>query len=588
MKLRYLPLLALALPACTSNPPETTAAQAAATPADARFDRFKDRFILDLWKQNPDYASSQGFHKYDSLLVIPNEQQRRSDAAFMAKNLGALAGFTLDSLSPGNQIDLRLLANELRSARWYADTLRNWQWNPASYNLGASVGDLLNGRHYPLDRRLRNISDKIAQAGAYYAAARANISHPTREHAALGVAQNEGGLAVFGPALADSVRKSGLSAAEKQLLSQRIAGAQQAVQGYVDFLKQEVLTQQSFRSFRLGRALFDRKFALDIQSRYSAAQVLELAQKHKADLLHDMGRRAARLFPKYCAGQPLPKDTLLLIRQVIDKLTLKHAPREGFVDAVKRQIPTLTKFVNDHHLLTQDPSKPLVVRETPLYMRGSGAGASVSPPGPYDKQANTYYNVEPLPPTWTAAQAESYLREYNDYTLQILNIHEAIPGHYTQLVYANRSPSLVKSIFGNGAMVEGWAVYSERMMLESGYGNNSDEIWLLWDKWNMRSTLNAVVDNLIQTQNASEKDVVALLTGAGFQEEAEARNKWHRATLSQVQLSSYFTGYTEIVALRDEVKAREGAKFNLKNFNELFLSYGSAPVKYIRELMLHR
>jgi len=589
MKLRYLPLLALALPACTSNPDKTTADKAAATPADARFDRFKNQFILDLWKQNPEYASSQGFHTYDSLLVIPDAAQRQREAAFITQNLGALGGFALDSLSPNNQIDYRLLTNELRSQRWYADTLKSWQWNPASYNLGASVGDLLNGRHYPLDRRLRNISDKLAGAQAYYQAARANISRPTREHTALAAEQNLGGLAVLGPALADSVRKSGLREAEKQLLTQRIAGARTAIDGYVGFLyKSMPAPGGGYRSFRIGKALFDRKFALDIQSRYSADEVFRLAQQHKADLLRDMGRRAARLFPKYCAGQPMPKDTLALIRQVIDKLTLKHAPREGFVAAVKRQIPTLTKFVNDHDLLTQDPSRPLVVRETPLYMRGSGAGASVSAPGPYDKKANTYYNVEPLPATWTAAQAESYLREYNDYTLQILNIHEAIPGHYTQLVYANRSPSLVKSIFGNGAMIEGWAVYSERLMLEAGYGNNSDEIWLLWDKWNMRSTLNAVVDNLIQTQNASEADVVKLLTGAGFQEEAEARNKWHRATLSQVQLSSYFTGYTEIVALRDEVKAREGSKFNLKNFNEQFLSYGSAPVRYIRELMLGR
>jgi uncharacterized protein (DUF885 family) len=588
MKLRYLPLVLLALPACTSNTTKTTPGEASASAADARFDRYKDQFIFDFWRQNPDYASSQGFHKYDSLLVIPDAAQRRSDAAFVTKNLGALAGFTLDSLSPTNQIDWRLLNNELRSQRWYADTLRSWQWNPANYNLGASVGDLLNGRHYPLARRLRTISDKIAQAPAYYAAAKANITGPTREHAELAVQQNEGGLAVFGPALADSVRKSNLSAAEKQLLTQRIAGAQRAVQGYIDFLKQDVLTGKDFRSSRIGKALFDRKFALDIQSRYSAEEVLQLAQQRKANLLHDMGRRAARLFPKYCAGQPVPKDTVQLIRQVIDKLTLKHAPREGFVDAVKRQIPTLVKFVNDHKLLTQDPTKPLVVRETPLYMRGSGAGASVSAPGPYDLKANTYYNVEPLPTTWTAQQAESYLREYNDYTLQILNIHEAIPGHYTQLVYANRSPSRVKSIFGNGAMIEGWAVYSEQMMLEAGYGNNSDEMWLLWDKWNMRSTLNAVVDNLVQTKNASEKDVVALLTGAGFQEEAEARNKWHRATLSQVQLSSYFTGYTEIVALRNEVKQRDGEKFSVKNFNEQFLSFGSAPVKYIRDLMLRR
>jgi hypothetical protein len=157
MKLRYLPLLALALPACTS--PDTKTTNQAATAADARFDRYKDQFILDFWRQNPDYASSQGFHKYDSLLVVPDANQRRSDAAFVTKNLGALAGFTLDSLSPTNQIDWRLLSNELRSQRWYADTLRSWQWNPATYNLGASVGDLLRGGQgqyngaYPRARR---------------------------------------------------------------------------------------------------------------------------------------------------------------------------------------------------------------------------------------------------------------------------------------------------------------------------------------------------------------------------------------------------------------------------------------------------
>ncbi len=582
MKLRYLPVVALAFASC-SNPAKTTAP----TP-DARFEAFKTRFIEALWRQNPDFASSQGYHKYDSLLLIPNAAQRQSAAAFVSQNLAALGGFAPDSVSPNNQIDLRMLRNELRAERWYADTLKSWQWNPASYNLGASVGDLLSGRHFPLNRRLRNISDKISHAAEFYAAARANIRNPTREHTELGIKQNVGGLAVFGSALADSVRKSGLTEAEKKTLTDRIAATRAAVQGYLDFLKNEVLPAGRFRPFRIGKTLFEQKFAYDIQSRFTAAEVYEQALKHKAELLHDMGRRAARLYPKYCVGQQAPADTLALITAVINQLTLKHAPRDGFVDAVKRQIPTLVAFVSEHQLLTQDPGKPLVVRETPGYMRGSGAGASVSAPGPYDKGANTYYNVEPLPANWTPAQAESYLREYNDYTLQILNIHEAIPGHYTQLVYANRSPSLVKSIFGNGAMVEGWAVYAERMMLESGYGNNSDEMWLLWDKWNLRSTLNAVIDHAIQVDNTSEADVVGLLRREGFQEEAEARGKWLRATLSQVQLSSYFTGYSEIYALREELKQQQGKSFGLRAFNEKFLSYGSAPVKYIRELMLRK
>ena len=581
MKLHYLPLLALAVASC-SQPDK----KAAGTGPDARFDAFKNQFIEALWKQNPEYASGMGYHKYDSLLLIPNATQRQADDAFAQQNLAALGKFTLDSLSPNNQIDLRLLRNELRAQRWYADTLRNWQWNPASYNLGASVGELLNGRHFRLDRRLRNISDKISHAADYYAAAKANISNPTKEHTELAIKQNTGGLAVFGAALADSVRKSGLTEAEKKTLTDRIAATRAAVQGYIDFLKKDVLIAGKFRSFRIGKELFERKFAYDIQSRYSAAELYQEALRHKAELLHDMGRRAARLYPKYFPGQKAPADTLALITAVINQLTLKHAPRDGFVDAVRRQIPTLVAFVNEHKLLTQDPSKPLVVRETPLYMRGSGAGASVSAPGPYDKGANTYYNVEPIPADWTPAQAESYLREYNDYTLQILNIHEAIPGHYTQLVYANRSPSLIKAIMGNGAMVEGWAVYTERMMLESGYGGGTDEIWLMWDKWNMRVTLNAILDHDVHVNNASQQAVVGMLMRDGFQEEREATGKWKRATQSQVQLSSYFTGYTEIYDLREELKRKQGKDFDLKAFNEQFLSYGSAPVKYIRAMML--
>ncbi|OGX87001.1 hypothetical protein BEN48_00190 [Hymenobacter glacialis] len=583
MKFNYLPLLALAVVSCS---PDAKSGADASAGADAWFDAFKGNFIEALWKQNPEYASNQGYHKYDSLLVIPNAAQRQRDAAFSQKYLAEMGTFALDSLSPNNQIDLRLLRNELRASRWYADTLKNWQWNPASYNLGASVGDLLNGRYYPLDRRLRNISDKISHAADYYAAAKANLSTPTREHTELAIKQNAGGLAVFGAALADSVRKSGLSEAEKKTFADRVAATRAAVQGYMDHLKSNVLPAGKFRSFRIGKTFYDQKFAYDIQSHFTATEIYEQALQHKTELLHDMGRRAARLYPKYFPEQAAPKDTLALITAVINQLTLKHAPREGFVDAVKRQIPTLVAFVNDKKLLTQDPSKPLVVRETPLYMRGSGAGASVSSPGPYDTGANTYYNVEPIPGEWTPAQAESYLREYNDFTLQILNIHEAIPGHYTQLVYANRSPSLVKSIFGNGAMIEGWAVYAERMMLENGYGNNSDEMWLLWDKWNMRVTLNTVIDHMIQVDNAKENDIVTLLRRDGFQEEAEARGKWLRATLSQVQLSSYFTGYTEIYALREELKKNQGKDFDLKTFHEKFLSYGSAPVKYIRELML--
>ena len=168
----------------------------------------------------------------------------------------------------------------------------------------------------------------------------------------------------------------------------------------------------------------------------------------------------------------------------------------------------------------------------------------------------------------------------------MLNIHEAIPGHYTQLVYSNESPSMIKSLFGNGAMVEGWAVYTERMMLEEGYGDFEPELWLMYYKWNLRVIANTILDYGIQVQGMTEQEALNLMTQEAFQQTAEAEGKWRRATLSQVQLTSYYSGYREIYDFREELKMSQGEQFDLKGFHEQFLSYGSAPVKYIRELMM--
>ncbi|TMO61430.1 DUF885 domain-containing protein, partial [Pseudoalteromonas aurantia] len=202
----------------------------------------------------------------------------------------------------------------------------------------------------------------------------------------------------------------------------------------------------------------------------------------------------------------------------------------------------------------------------------------------YESKGNTFYNVEPMS-DMDDATASSFLREYNHWILQILNIHEAIPGHYTQLVYANKSPSLIKSVFSNGAMIEGWAVYTERMMLEEGYGDFEPEMWLMYYKWNLRVICNTILDYAIHVEGLSEEGGLDLLMNGAFQEKAEAQGKWRRATLSQVQLTSYYSGYREIYDLREAQKEKQGSDFDLKGFHEEFLSFGSAPVKYINQLM---
>jgi hypothetical protein len=554
---------------------------------DVRFNAFKEALILKFWKMHPEWASSQGYHRYDHVLVIQTNEWRQGVVKTYANSLKELEAFGLHKLSDPNKIDYYMLLNFLKAGIWNINEFKEYQWNPAQYNLGSGVAEIINGRYANLEARLMSISEKIAPSVTYYETAINNIEKPTREHTLLAISQNQGALDVFGPALLDSVQKSNLAPHQKDQLGQRIQTTRIAIENYIHHLQQTVLPQLRngrARSFRIGKDQYDQKFRFEIESGYTAKEVYQKAMLRKRELHENMLGLTKKLWPKYFPDTPLPEG-LSAVKQMIQKLSEKHVPRDSFLVAIRRQIPELVAFVNQKNLLTQDPGKPLQVRPTPRYMRGV-AGASISAPGPYDKEATTYYNVTPLD-QYTPAQAESYLREYNQYMLQILNIHEAIPGHYTQLVYSNRSPSIVKAVLGNGAMVEGWAVYAEHMMLEQGYGQNSPEMWLMWYKWNLRVTLNTVLDYSVHVGNMAEQEAVRLLTQEGFQEEAEAREKWKRVTLSQVQLTSYFTGYTEIYDLREKYKKDMGNKFDLKTFHEQFLSYGSAPVRHIRRLMLN-
>jgi hypothetical protein len=542
--------------------------------------------MVEFWKQNPGWASYVGYHDYDSLLIAPTNENRAAEVAFCKAYLDSLNGFDSSKLSKGQQTDLLMIKNQLESTIWYDQEFKSHEWNPANYNVGGAFGIMINGKYAPLDDRLRMMSLKMENIESYYDAAKAIVKNPTKEHTELAISQNKGSLQVFGPSLIDSINASGLSETDKQNLFANAELAKMAIQDYIDFLENEIqpTLDEDSRSFRIGKALYSEKFKYDIVSGFSAEEIYSKAKAAKQDLHGKMFELTKQLWSKYADGEKMPSDTLVAIRQMIDKLSVQHCHRDSFMATIEAQIPELTAFVKEKDLLYLDPEKPLVVRQEPAYMAGV-AGASISAPGPYDKYGDTYYNVGTLE-NYTAEQAESYLREYNDYILQILNIHEAIPGHYAQLVYSNDSPSLIKSIFGNGAMIEGWAVYTERMMLEEGYGNNSAEMWLMYYKWNLRTVCNTILDYSVHVNGMKKEQALDLLVNQAFQQQAEAEGKWNRVKLTQVQLCSYFTGFYEIMALRDELKEKIGTDFNLKSFHEEFLSFGSAPVKYVREMML--
>ncbi|PRC92828.1 DUF885 domain-containing protein [Solimicrobium silvestre] len=579
------PMLSLAASSANSaSVPNTSAGAVQSAKLNHAFDQLSQQFLTSLWRISPEMAI--GFGKFDnaSQLTIPDQHSRDQWNAFAKQWLAKFSAVDASKLPVQQSSDLALIQNFLNGSVWQLTTFREFEWNPSEYNIAGEIDSILNTDYASKAERIHTLIKRLKNVPAYYAAARASIVRPTMEHTQLAIQQAPGALVMLDQ-VEQEAKAVKLNKLEQSELKERIAEARTAINGYKEWLVELAKNQNpsNTRSFRIGADLYEAKFGFDIQSSFTAKEMFQRAVAAKQAMHQNMDKLADELWPKYMGEQVKPENSLEKIGMVIDKLSANHTTPDKLMSDVRAHIPALESWITSHDLLDLDPSKPLVIRETPEYQRGVTM-ASLDSAQPFTPTRDTYYNVTPITDK-TPEQTESLLREYNHWVLQILSIHEAVPGHYVQLLHANRSPSIIKSLFGNGAMIEGWAVYGERMMLESGYGDNAPEMWLMYSKWNLRSICNTILDYSVHVLGMSQEDAMHLLTKEAFQSEAEAAGKWRRVQLTSVQLDSYFSGFSEIMALREERKQALGDKFDLKQFHEQFLSYGSAPVRMIRGFM---
>ena len=290
------------------------------TDLNAKFDQYKTYFVEELWKVSPEWASSQGFHKYDSILIIPTVENDQMQLKFAKTHLDSLHNYPLESLSDNNKTDAQMMQNLLKGFQFSIDELKSSTWNPSQYNVCGSFAEILNGNYDTLENRLRDFDKKMDNIPAYYEAALSNIKNPTLEHTQLAVAQNIGGLSVFKNDLKTALQKSNWSETQKSATLNKAAIAIKAIENYADVLSK--MENNSPRSFRLGKELYAKKFDLDIQSGYSAEEIYQKALKEKEVLHGKMFTLADKLWSKYFQNAQKPTGKLDLIRQVIDKISL--------------------------------------------------------------------------------------------------------------------------------------------------------------------------------------------------------------------------------------------------------------------------
>ena len=335
---------------------------------DASFNTYEQKFLDDFWKLNPDWATSVGYHKYDSVLLVPSKQNREKLLKFVKVQLDSLGRYNPSTFLQTNKMDHAILENQMNYMQWQIEQLKQYEWDPSSYNVTGTFAYILNEHYAPLSKRLNSFYQKMAAVPAYYKEAVKQIKNPVPELTSLGIEQLQGGMSVFEGDFADSLKKANIPEATKKLMLDRAKLSADAVKGFADFLKN--MKNDKPRSFRLGKDLYEDKFKYDIQAGETAQQIYNAAVDRKNYIHHEMAKLAIKLWPKYCGTAPMPTDTLEMIRKMIDTLSVNHAKPEDFQTSIEQELPKLTAFVQQKDLLTMDPSKPLKVRKEPGYMAG--------------------------------------------------------------------------------------------------------------------------------------------------------------------------------------------------------------------------
>ncbi len=592
-------LLTATLAACNGSgtgasaaPPTPTASQTTVDAAvDAKFADLSKRWLDGFLKLNPIGATQQGDHRFDAEIDDLSAAGRTAYVAYAKAMLAELDAVDVGKLSRENQIDAAILRNQIQSDIWFVDTLQAWAWDPQIYSglAGGAIYNLMAREFAPLPERLKSATARMEKLPALFAQMRENID-PARVpkiHAETVSRQNGGVISLVEQFIVPSADQ--LQGEDRKRLDAAIEGLRKAVAEHQLWLD-KTLVPNAKGDFRVGQKLYDEKLKLALMSTLSRAEIKQRAEAEMVRVRGEMYRIAQQVLkdkpgaPEMPAENPSDEQQQTAIKAALELAYADKPARDAVVETAKQTLAQATAFTREQDLVTV-PDDPVEIILMPEFQRGV-AVAYCDSPGPLDKGLKTYYAISPIPDDWTDAQTDSFLREYNTRMIHLLSIHEAMPGHYLEGAFSARHPSTLRGVLRSGMFAEGWAVYTESVMMDAGYLDNDPLFHLVRHKFYLRAVANAILDQGVHVDNWSKEQAMELMVERTFQQEREAEGKWVRAQLGSAQLPTYFVGVQEHFDLRKAMEQKQGQDFKLKAYHDQVLSYGAPPVRFVRAMML--
>ena len=556
------------------------------TTEDSNLSAFYREQLDAGFQLRPVDATSLGEHRYDHLMGDVSAAARAQWTKQTRATLAALPQrVDRSKLTRAGQIDYDIFEHDMRKSLWLAEHFDPFVTDPRTYSqfISGAVYDLLAQSSLPREVNVSNAIARIHQVPGILTAARKNLQNPQRVCVETAIKQNQGSIGFYERDIFEVAGKT------KQLAALKAAAAEilPALRDYQKFLEQDLLPRAN-GEWRIGKEKFARKLELELDAGLTADQVYADAQAEFTRVRNDMYVIARQLWSRCFPREALPPDDAdgkrTTIERVLKHIAQDHSTSDTVVRDIRKGVAQVKKFIAERDIVRLPKPDLCRVIEMPEFQRGNSTAFMNSPP-PLDTNAAGFYAVSPPPKDWDAARANSFFEEYNDQMLQVLTIHEAYPGHYVQLEYSNRNPSLIRKVLGSGAFIEGWAVYTEQMMIDQGYGDGDLALRLTQLKFYLRTACNAILDHRMHCENMTDDEAMDLLVKQAFQSEGEARLKVIRAKQSSTQLSTYFTGRMAHYRCRQQTQRELGDKFVLGRYHEAVLANGSIPLKFLPELV---
>jgi uncharacterized protein (DUF885 family) len=576
---------------------------------NAKFAKLSEDFIHETLALSPSSASQAGYHLYadpktgktvaldallDDVSAAGMAEQRRVYAQWRERFRSETP---LASLGIEDAADWQLIDDQIAFNLLELDRIQNYKHNPTVYVelLGSALFQPLTDDYAPEEIRLGHILSRIAATPGFLDQARGQLVDADPIFIKVAIEENDGNIDLIQNTISPAIPAGSKLRAQ---FDQSAPKAIEALKNFSRWLQDDLAKRKTDRTWRLGKELYAEKFRLVMETPITPDQVLADAEgelkKTRAEMLQIALPLHKQYFPEHddhASLSPQERENRV-ISEVLHKISDDRPKRDDLMQTVKDDLVGIRQFIIDKKIVSLKSRDNLKVIPTPPFMRGIYSVAGFHGAPPLDPNGDAQYWVTPIDPKMPEAQAESKLREYNNWVLRWLSIHEALPGHYVQAEHANEiqpvTRRLVRSLFSNGAYVEGWAEYIAQVMMQQGFADNDPRYRISYLKVWLRAVGNTILDVRMQTMNMTDNQAMSFMMDDAFQTRAEAEGKLQRAKLSSTQLPTYYVGTSEWWRLRRAYEAAKGKDFTLAEFHDRALDQGALPVPWLGNILLRK